>query len=56
MTQAAQQMRQATAAALQRPARGPEDRSLSERCLTYGTPQLTEGYQSYYQIVQTPSS
>lgn len=38
-----------------RPA-GPEDRSLSERCITYGTPQLVAGYQSYRQIVQSPAS
>jgi len=38
-----------------RPA-GPEDRSLSERCITYGTPQLVAGYQSYRQIVQSPST
>jgi len=35
---------------------GPEDRSLQERCITYGSPQLTAGYQSYYQIVQTPQA
>jgi len=35
---------------------GPEDRSLSERCITYGTPQLVAGYQSYRQIVQGPTS
>jgi hypothetical protein len=56
MTPDAQKRRQAALAALQRPAAGPEDRSLSERCITYGSPQLTEGYQSYYQIVQTPTS
>jgi hypothetical protein len=56
LTPAAQSRRQALSAALQRPATGPEDRSLSERCLAYGTPQLTEGYQSYYQIVQTPNA
>ena len=56
MTQRAQETRQAASAALRRPAAGPEDRSLSERCLTYGTPQLMQGYQSYYQIVQTPKS
>ena len=43
-------------AAAQRPATGPEDRSLSERCITYGSPQLTEGYQSHYQMVQTAAS
>src|SRR6202044_2769598 len=35
---------------------GPEDRSLSERCITYGSPQLGAGYASYYQLVQTPHS
>ena len=39
----------------QRP-RGPEDRSFSERCLTYCSPKLFAGYQAYYQIVQTPKS
>jgi hypothetical protein len=39
-----------------RPAAGPEDRSLSERCITYGSPQLMAGYQSYYQIAQTATS
>jgi hypothetical protein len=29
---------------------------LSERCITYGTPQLVAGYQSYRQIVQAPAS
>jgi hypothetical protein len=52
----AQKLRQAAAEARLSPAAGPEDRSLSERCITYGSPQLTEGYQSYYQIVQTPGS
>ena len=39
--------------AMRRPAAGPEDRGLQERCLTYGSPQLTAGYQSYMQIQQT---
>ncbi len=55
-TERAQKLRESIAAASRRPATGPEDRSLSERCITYGSPQLTEGYQSYYQIVQTPAS
>jgi hypothetical protein len=29
---------------------------LSERCITYGSPQLVAGYQSYYQIVQTSNT
>lgn len=56
MTAGALKIRQAASEASRRPATGPEDRSLSERCITYGSPQLTEGYQSYYQIVQTPAS
>jgi hypothetical protein len=36
------------------PADGPEDRSLGERCLTFGAPRVGAGYNSYYQIVQTP--
>ena len=34
---------------------GPEDRPLSERCITFGIPDTLGGYNSYYQIVQTPS-
>ena len=56
MTPDAQKRRQTAFVAAQRPATGPEDRSLSERCITYGSPQLTEGYQSNYEIVQTPTS
>ena len=56
MTPNGQARRDAARAGVQRPATGPEDRSLQERCLTCGAPQLTEGYQSYYQIVQTPKS
>ena len=56
MTSNGQARRDAARAGIQRPATGPEDRSLQERCLTYGAPQLTQGYQSYYQIVQTPKS
>lgn len=32
---------------------GPEDRSLSERCITFGAPRLGAAYQSYFQIVQS---
>jgi hypothetical protein len=31
-----------------------EDRPLPERCLTFGFPDLLAGYNSYYQIAQTP--
>jgi hypothetical protein len=56
LTPEAAKRRAATFAAAGRPAEGPEDRGLSERCITYGSPQLTAGYQSYYQIVQTPGA
>ena len=56
MTPEGQKRRELMMAAMRRPATGPEDRGLSERCLTYGSPQLTAGYQSYYQLVQTPKS
>jgi len=42
--------------ARQRPAHGPEDRSLGERCISAGSPRLQAGYQSYFQIVQTPAA
>jgi hypothetical protein len=48
--------REAGSSFLGRPANGPEDRSLSERCITYGMPQMMAGYQSYRQIVQTSTS
>ena len=33
---------------------GFEDRPLSERCITFGFPDTLAGYNSYYQIVQSP--
>jgi hypothetical protein len=48
--------KQAGVSFIGRPAAGPEDRSLSERCITYGSPQLIAGYQSYNQIVQSSNS
>ena len=53
MTPQGQTRREAADAARKRPAQGPEDRSLGERCVTFGTPSLRAGYNSYYQIVQT---
>src|SRR6266850_6422247 len=32
---------------------GPEDRSLSERCITFGAPRIQAAYNSYFQIFQT---
>jgi hypothetical protein len=53
MTPEAQAKQQAAFAAMRERPSGPEDRLLQERCLTYGTPQMVAGYQSYRQIVQT---
>ena len=47
----------ATAYRREHPADGPEDRSRQVRCITYGIPRvggLGAGYNSYYQIFQTP--
>ena len=35
---------------------GPEDRPLSERCISYGAPRTGTGYNSYLQIVQSPET
>ena len=37
----------------QRGSDGPEDRTLSERCITFGVPRLQPAYNSYIQIFQT---
>ena len=36
-----------------RPAAWTDNRGLSERCITFGLPNLLAGYNSYYQILQT---
>ena len=36
------------------PADGPEDRGLSERCANFGVPRIGAGYNSYFQIFQSP--
>jgi|SRR5579862_160240 len=56
LTAEAQAKRTANLGRSRRPAAGPEDRGLQERCITYGSPQLTAGYQSYTQIEQTPDA
>jgi hypothetical protein len=43
-------------AALNLPPAGPEDLSLGARCVTFGSPRLGAGYNSYYQIFQTRDS
>ena len=35
---------------------GPEDRPLSERCISYGAPRTGTGYNSYAQIIQSPET
>jgi hypothetical protein len=54
LTEQAQQRQKANVGLRDRPAAGPEDRSLSERCITFGVPRLGAAYNSYYQIVQSP--
>jgi hypothetical protein len=56
MTPEGQARRDANTEARNRPPAGPEDRALQERCITYGSPSLVAGYQSGYQIVQTPTA
>ena len=51
--------RRAAAAAKPRvrgPADGPEDRPLSERCISYGAPRTGANYNSYVQIIQSPDT
>jgi hypothetical protein len=48
--------RTASYAGMSRPAEKPEDRGLQERCITFGSPQLVAGYQSYTQVLQTAKS
>lgn len=55
LTPAGQQRRAAATRAFLgiRPA-GPEDLSPQVRCITYGVPNILAGYNSYWQILQTP--
>ena len=52
-TSAAQMAADAARAGRGRPAAWTVDRGLSERCITFGLPNLLAGYNSYYQIFQT---
>jgi len=57
LTPEGQQRKDATAAARQRPARGPEDRSMGERCLlgfNGGPPMEPRAYNNHAQLFQTP--
>ena len=53
VTAAADAVRATRAAARNRHARGPEDRSLGERCISWGVPRLGAGYNSYTQVFQS---
>lgn len=57
MVPAAKARMEAAVAARQKrgPADSYTDRSLSERCITFGFPDVFAGYNSYYQIVQSPN-
>ena len=44
------------AAAGRGPSDGPEDRPLSERCISYGAPRTQANYNSYVQIIQSPAT
>ncbi len=52
LTAAARQRAASAAARPELPA-GPEDRSMSERCITFGVPRVQAAYMSYYDIVQS---
>ncbi len=57
LTQEAQKRAAARSEALRRPANGPEDRGLAERCIlwpTAGPPMLPSAYNNNYQILQIP--
>ena len=54
LTPEAKQRVDVRAAAMGRPAHGPEDRSQFERCVTRGLPRLPGGYNQNLQILQTP--
>ena len=55
-TPEAQKRRAATAEQRRlRPADGPENRGLSERCITFGVPRFQAAYSSVYEIVQSPT-
>ena len=53
LTPAAQQRIAFEAAARPVLPAGPEDRSMSERCITFGVPRTQPAYMSYYDIVQS---
>ena len=53
LTPEAEQAAEAARAGRGQPAAWTDDRGLSERCITFGLPNLLAGYNSYYHILQT---
>ena len=53
LTPEAEQAAETARAGRGQPAAWTDDRGLSERCITFGLPNLLAGYNSYYQILQT---
>jgi hypothetical protein len=53
LTPAARQRAAADTAARPELPAGPEDRSMSERCITFGVPRVQAAYMSYYEIIQS---
>ncbi len=41
--------------AAEHPSDGPEDRTLGDRCLHFQAPRMSAGYNSYFQVFQTPT-
>ncbi len=41
--------------AAEHPSDGPEDRTLGDRCLHFEAPRMGAGYNSYFQLLQTPT-
>ena len=53
LTPEAEETAEAASAGRGQPAAWTDDRGLSERCITFGLPNLLAGYNSYYHILQT---
>ena len=54
-TEAARTQSRAAAAARGGPSDGPESRGLGDRCLHFAAPRMSSGYNSYFQLLQTPN-
>jgi hypothetical protein len=56
LTKEAEARRAAAKPRTRGPADGPEDRPLTERCISYGAPRTGANYNSYVQIMQSPET